>query len=143
MNGILGQDLSGATDVSFDGVRAAFTIISDTSIKATVPVGATSGYVTVTTPAGTLISNKLFRVTPQLLTFDPPNGPVGTQVTITGVSLKQTHAVGFGNRVPAEFTIDSDTQVTAIVPAGAKTGKIGIETKGGTTTSTGAFTVTQ
>ncbi|MBZ5573821.1 MAG: hypothetical protein LAO09_18300 [Acidobacteriia bacterium] len=141
--GILGQRFTGTTDVSINGTPAAFTVVSDTFLKATVPPGATTGFVTVTTPSGTLTSNKPFRVTPQLLTFDPPSGPVGTQVTITGVSLTQTQGVGFGNRVPAQFTVDSDTQVTATVPAGAKTGKVGIETKGGTAISQATFTVTE
>jgi len=141
--GILGQGFTGTTRVSLDGTPANFIVVSDTFLKATVPAGGTTGFVTVTTPSGTLTSNKMFRVRPQLLSFDPPGGPVGTQVTITGVSLTQTQGVGFGNRVPAQFTVNSDTQVTAIVPAGAKTGKIGIETKGGTATSAGTFTVAQ
>jgi uncharacterized repeat protein (TIGR03803 family) len=140
--GILGQGFTGTTSVSLNGTPANFTVISDTFLKATVPAGATTGFVTVTTPSGTLTSNKPFRVTPQLLSFDPPSGPVGTQVTITGVSLTQTQGIGFGDRVPAQFTVISDTQVTAIVPAGAKTGKIGIETKGGQAISAGTFTVT-
>ena len=97
----------------------------------------------MTTPSGALSSNKVFRVTPQLLSFAPSSGPVGTQVTITGVSLTQTQGVGFGDRVPAQFTVNSDSQVTATVPSGAKTGKVGIETKGGTAISSGTFTVTQ
>ncbi|MBZ5571930.1 MAG: hypothetical protein LAO09_08630 [Acidobacteriia bacterium] len=140
--GILGQGFTGTTSVSFNGAPAKFAVESDTLLMAKVPAGAPTGFVTVTTPSGTLTSNKPFRVTPQLLSFDPPSGPVGTQVTITGVSLTQTQGVGFGDRIPAQFTVNSDTQVTAIVPAGAKTGKIGIETKGGTAISAGTFTVT-
>jgi molybdopterin-binding protein len=37
----------------------------------------------------------------------------------------------------------SDTQVTASVPQGAVTGKVGIETQGGTAISSAIFTVTQ
>jgi len=141
--GILGQGFTGATKVSFHGTHAEFKAVSDTLIKAAVPAGATTGYVTVTTPSGTLKSNKPFRVTPQLLSFDPPSGPVGAQVTITGVSLTQTQGVGFGNQVPSQFTVNSDTQVTAIVPAGAKKGPIGIQTLGGKAISSTVFTVTQ
>ncbi|MBZ5572199.1 MAG: hypothetical protein LAO09_10020 [Acidobacteriia bacterium] len=143
IGGILGQGFTGTSSVSINGTPANFTVVSDTFLKATVPAGATTGYVTVTTPSGTLTSNKPFRVTPQLLSFNPPSGPVGAQVTITGVSLTQTQGVGFGDRVPAQFTVNSDTQVIATVPAGAKTGKIGIETKGGVAISSGMFTVTQ
>jgi hypothetical protein len=42
---------------------------------------------------------------------------------------------------PATFTVNSDTQVTAKVPAGAKTGKITITTAGGIATSTSNFSV--
>jgi uncharacterized repeat protein (TIGR03803 family) len=62
--GILGQGFTGATSVSLNGIPAAFTVRSDTFITATVPPGATTGYVTVTTPSGTLTSNVPFRVLP-------------------------------------------------------------------------------
>jgi hypothetical protein len=60
---ILGNGLTGSTKVSFNGTTAAFTVVSDTEITATVPVGATTGRVAVTTPAGTLYSNPAFQVT--------------------------------------------------------------------------------
>src|SRR5215471_18084433 len=61
---ILGTNLTGATAVTFKGTAAAFTVVSGTEITATVPTGATSGTVTVTTPSGTLNSNVVFRVRP-------------------------------------------------------------------------------
>jgi large repetitive protein len=80
-------------------------------------------------------------VIPQIKSFTPTNGPIGTKVLLTGVSLKQTKTVTIGGKA-ASFTVDSDTQVTAIVPTGAKTGKITITTLGGTVTSATSFTVT-
>ena len=62
--GILGQGFTGTTSVSLNGIAANFTVVSDTFIKATVPAGATTGYVTVATPSGTLTSNLPFRVLP-------------------------------------------------------------------------------
>ncbi len=62
--GILGQGFTGTTAVLLNGTAAAFTIVSHTFILATVPAGATTGYVTVTTPGGTLTSNKPFVVIP-------------------------------------------------------------------------------
>jgi uncharacterized repeat protein (TIGR03803 family) len=59
---ILGQGFTGTTSVSLNGILASFTVISDTLIRATVPVGGTTGYVTVTTPSGTLTSNVPFHV---------------------------------------------------------------------------------
>ena len=62
--GILGQGFTGTTDVSVNGTAATFTVVSDTYLTAKVPSGATTGFVTVTTPSGTLTSNKVFRVKP-------------------------------------------------------------------------------
>jgi uncharacterized repeat protein (TIGR03803 family) len=60
--GILGQGFTGTTSVEISGVPAQFTVRSDTYLIATVPAGATTGYVTVTTPTGVLTSNVPFRV---------------------------------------------------------------------------------
>jgi uncharacterized repeat protein (TIGR03803 family) len=61
---ILGTNLTGATSVTFNGTSATFTVVSKSEITATVPTGATTGTVEVTTPRGTLKSNTQFRVTP-------------------------------------------------------------------------------
>lgn len=63
-SGILGQGFTGTAAVSFNGTPATFTVVSDTFIKATVPAGATTGYVKVTTPTGVLTSNVPFHVLP-------------------------------------------------------------------------------
>jgi uncharacterized repeat protein (TIGR03803 family) len=60
--GILGQGFTGTTAVSFNGVSAAFTVVSDTYLTATVPAGATTGYVKVVTPQETLSSIRRFQV---------------------------------------------------------------------------------
>ncbi len=59
---ILGTDLTGATNVTFNGVAATFTVVSPSEIIATVPAGATTGKVEVLTPEGTLSTNVPFRV---------------------------------------------------------------------------------
>jgi len=59
---ILGTDLTGATSVTFDGTPAAITFFSSTEIRTTVPAGATTGKIDVTTPRGTLASNVPFYV---------------------------------------------------------------------------------
>lgn len=61
---ILGTNLTGSTAISFDSITAAFTVVSGSEITTTVPTGAISGTVQVTTPGGTLSSNVPFRVTP-------------------------------------------------------------------------------
>jgi uncharacterized repeat protein (TIGR03803 family) len=59
---ILGQGFTGATSVTFNGVPATFTVASPTFLLATVPSGATTGPVVVTTPDVTLTSNVNFVV---------------------------------------------------------------------------------
>lgn len=140
----LGQGfVKGKTTVSFNGTAAIATIASGTYLTAAVPSGATTGLVTVTTSGVKLASNKIFRVTPQITSFNPTSGPIGTSVTIAGVSLTQTKKVTFGGVAATDFTVDSDKQVTATVPTGAVTGHIEITTAGGTAASSGVFTVTQ
>jgi uncharacterized repeat protein (TIGR03803 family) len=59
---IFGNALNGTTNVTFNGTATTFTVASSTEIKTTVPTGATSGKVQVTTPHGTLTSNVVFHV---------------------------------------------------------------------------------
>jgi len=61
---ILGNNLTGATSVTFNGTPATFTVVSSTLIKAHVPTGATTGTVQVITPNGTLSSNVPFQILP-------------------------------------------------------------------------------
>ncbi len=139
----LGQGFTGTTAVSFNGTPALFTVISDKYLTATVPDGATTGFVTVTTPSGALTSNKKFQVRPHIFSFSPASGPAGTTtVVIKGDSLKQTTVVKFDGVTAPSFTVDSNWQVTATVPSGAKTGKISITTTGAPTYTSTTFTVT-
>lgn len=59
---ILGNNLTGATNVSFNGRAAWFTVESETLIQAIVPAGAITGFVMVAGPSGTLTSNTRFVV---------------------------------------------------------------------------------
>ena len=95
----------------------------------------------MTVPSYTLKGNLPFKVTPQIASFTPTSGAPSTVVNITGVSLTQTSSVSFGGGKATTLTVVSDSQVTAEVPTGAKTGKIVVTTLGGTATSAGIFTV--
>jgi uncharacterized repeat protein (TIGR03803 family) len=62
---IIGNNLTGATAVNFNGTPATFKACSNgTEIITNVPAGATSGPVTVALPTGTLTSNVPFTVRP-------------------------------------------------------------------------------
>jgi uncharacterized repeat protein (TIGR03803 family) len=138
--GILGSDFSPHITVSFNGATATSTSSARLYQKVTIPAGATTGTASV---VGTMLQSLAqFRVIPQFTSFIPTSGPVGTEVTITGVSLTQTTKVTFGGVKATTFTVNSDTQVTATVPATAVTGKIAITTAGGTAASVTNFAVT-
>jgi uncharacterized protein (TIGR03437 family) len=59
---ITGSHFEGATSVTFGGVSASFMVHSGTEIMATVPTGAASGPIVVSTPAGTGSSGSSFTV---------------------------------------------------------------------------------
>ena len=140
--GILGSGLTGTTSVKFGSGSANFTVVSDGYITAVVPSGGTAGFVSVTTPSGTLTSNQKFNVTPVISGIAPGSGAVGSQVTITGTGLLGATVVKFGGVKATSFTVNSGTTITATVPAGALTGKISVTTAGGGASSTTVFTVT-
>ena len=78
--------------------------------------------------------------TPALTSFRPTSGPVGTSVTVNGRYLVGVSAVRFNGR-SAYFKVLSATTVTAIVPAGARSGPITVTCSAGTAASPRSFTV--
>src|SRR5206468_52576 len=68
--GILGQGFSSSSVVKFGGVQATTIMRTGTTfINATVPAGALTAAVTVTTGATTLTSPQTFKVTPTFPSF--------------------------------------------------------------------------
>lgn len=138
---------SGATVVRVNGVIANITSISPTSISTQIPVGASSGVVTVTTAGGVATSSVSFTVTntlPTISGFAPASGPVGASVVITGTNFDTTPAnnkVQF-NGVAAVPTVSSATSITVAVPQGATTGPVTISNVNGVVISSQSFAVT-
>ncbi|MBO1414624.1 IPT/TIG domain-containing protein [Streptomyces sp. FH025] len=130
---LTGSHLTGATAVSFGSTAAtSFTVDSDTRITATVPAASTAGTVdvTVTTPAGTSAAGKYTYEAPAPVVtgLAPDHGPLGggTTVTLTGSHLTGATAVSFGSTAATSFTVDSDTRITATVPAGSAPGAVDV-----------------
>jgi len=142
---ISGTGFTGATAVAFGGVPAVtFVVDSDTQIRAIVPAGAASGKVTVTAHSGLVTSLGNYEVTtpPALASFTPTIGKPGTEVTITGSGFNGATNVKFGDYEASSFTIDSDTQIRAIVPIDAVSSKVAVATGNGTAISTANFVIT-
>jgi uncharacterized repeat protein (TIGR03803 family) len=68
----------------------------------------------------------------------PTSGKVGKTVTILGYELTGVTSVRF-NGEPAAFTVHSDTEITATVPASATTGKVQVITPNGALLSNVSF----
>ncbi len=136
-----GVHFTGVTSVRFNGVTASsFSVTADTQLRATVPAGATSGSITVTSAAGSWTTGTPFYLPPSISSFSPASGPVGTSVTITGANYLNVSAVRF-NGVSAPFTVDTASRITATVPAGASSGTISVTAPAGGGSSSGSFTV--
>jgi uncharacterized repeat protein (TIGR03803 family) len=71
----------------------------------------------------------------------PIAGNVGHSVIILGNGLTGTSSVTF-NGTPATFSVASDTEITATVPTGAKSGTVSVVTPSGTLHSNPAFRIT-
>ena len=127
---ILGNFFDNASNVSFNGVSANFSINSTNEIVATVPNGATTGKISVTNSSGTTQTGGNFTViVPQfdLTVSTSGNGSVspssGTFNQNTVVQLTASPDPGWqfsgwsgdlsGNQNPASVTMDSDKNITA------------------------------
>ena len=142
---IEGANFTGASAVRFNGANAAFVVTAQNQIHATVPMGATSGLITVTTPVGTGASTNQFVVTgtePIISDFSPTNGVAGALVVIEGRYFAGATSVKFNGVNAASFFVTAPTQISATVPTGATTGPITVSSLSGTGASARAFVVT-
>jgi uncharacterized repeat protein (TIGR01451 family) len=138
-----GDNLDAATSVRFNGVAAEFTVLAS-SIFATVPDTASTGPITVETPSGVATSPAVFTVinalAPEITGFTPNAGGPATLVTITGTNLLSVTEVRFGGAA-AQFTVVSDSELDATVPAAATTGSLAVSSAAGTTIASDVFYV--
>ncbi|MEU5547731.1 IPT/TIG domain-containing protein [Streptomyces sioyaensis] len=117
---ITGFNLAGAISASFGPNRATIQSATDTQLTVTVAPTQDAGTVpvTVTTPGGTATGPYYtYRPQPTITNVTPNTVSTsgGTPVTITGTALSTTQQVTFEN-VLADFSIISDTQISAIAP---------------------------
>ncbi len=114
--------------VKFNGVTATVTASTATSITTSVPLGASTGPITVTVAGNTATSTSNFTVLPPptISYFSPSSGIVGDTVAITVTNVDPTavnNKVSF-NGTNTSATATTPSSIIAIVPDGATTGKI-------------------
>jgi uncharacterized protein (TIGR03437 family) len=126
--GILGQGFTGTTNVSFNGGSAAFTVVSDTFLTVAVPSNGVTGKVTVTTPKGTLTSDKVFTAIPVITSvmnagsYTSSLAP-GSAAAVFGTNLGIIAAAGaqVGGQT-AQVLLATATQWSVAIPYNAVTG---------------------
>jgi hypothetical protein len=78
---------------------------------------------------------------PAVTRVDPIRGAIGDTVTISGTGLGAASAAAFGASAPSSVSVVSDTQITAVVPDDATTGRVVVVTPRGSARSASDFTV--
>jgi hypothetical protein len=136
---ITGVNLSKATAVRFGSVNAtSFTVNSATSVTAVSPAGTKTVDVTVTTKEGTSPTGSADQFSyvpaPSVTEVSPKAGPEGggTSVSITGTNLTGATTVDFGLSAATSFTVNSQSSITAVAPAGSGSVDVTVTTAGGT-----------
>ncbi|HQT97074.1 MAG: hypothetical protein B7Z62_04530 [Deltaproteobacteria bacterium 37-65-8] len=134
--------VSGNDNVTFTGgVRATVdNVVNGMNLVVTVPAGAQSGPIRITTPGGSFLTSGSFAVPPKITGFSPGSGGQSASVTISGYNFGSTPAVAFAG-ASATVVSASDNEVVATVPADAITGTITVTTSVGTADSSASFSV--
>ncbi len=133
--------------VTVNGTAASITSASPNVLVITVPSGATTGVISVTSPNGSANSASSFTVTvslaPSISGTSPNQGGAGTSVTISGSNFQNlaTNNLVTFNSSPAPISSATSTSITASVPATATSGKIAVTTPFGKATDTTDFIV--
>ena len=143
---ITGANLGSGATVSFGGVPASkVNVVSSTQLQATAPAqSAGAVHVTVMHGAASATSAEdLYAYGPPSTgSFTPSSGITGTAVTITGTGFVPGVKVGFGALASPSVTIQSGTQLRAVVPNGAVPATVSVSDAQGSATSTTRFTPT-
>ncbi len=147
--GAVDYRLDVATDIGFTTFVSGYNdlTVSGTSQSVTGLTALTQYFARVraVNAAGTSANSGIRNGTtagPTIASFAPLTGPVGTSVILTGSNLTGATAVAFNGTPAASFTVDSATQITAVVASGSTSGPVSATVAGATGTSTGSFTVT-
>ena len=139
MNGV---HFTGITSVKFNGTNGTITqLTSDTLIRASAPANISTGPISLTRSNLTFTTSSNFFAPASITSFSPGSGRPGTNLVITGKNFVGTTAVRFNGVAAPSFTVDSNTQITLTLWAGATTGLINVIAPGGQAFSSSNFVV--
>ncbi|HKK24953.1 MAG TPA: IPT/TIG domain-containing protein, partial [Gracilimonas sp.] len=115
-------------EVYFNELKASVQNASDSLLLTTVPVGASSGLITVIANQDTAIGPRFELLRHQIVEIDPTSGRVGTQVRITGSDFSEISSENsvFFNGVPSEILESTTSQIITSVPAEATSGPVSV-----------------
>lgn len=139
---IRGRGLGAATDVVIGGAQArSFEALSDTLIRAVVGEGSGTQTVRVLNPAGGAISAESFTFIPppSISQYSPTFGTGGTVITITGTNFRELRSVTISGLAARSYTVVSTTEIVAVVGRISGSGKVVVQTAGGTATADSTF----
>ena len=74
---------------------------------------------------------------PTITSFTSTSGYSGSSIVITGTNFTGATAVSFGGTAAASFTVNSATQITAVVGTGGASGSVSVTTPSGSTSLAG------
>ena len=121
--------------VAFNGIETPATTATSTQLTVTVPLGATSGQLTVQV-AQLVALGPTFTVPVEVSGFSPASGRAGTSVIVTGSGFSPKlweNAVTFAG-VPGTVTRATPTELTVTVPA-TQTGALAVTVSGQSATA--------
>ena len=141
---IHGVNFTGVTSVWFGNVRAAFTVVADTQLKATVPE-APSGLVTLISARGRGVAEEVFQITraPVITDMFPLVAAPGGRVKLRGANFRQIQSVHVGNVQAGGQSTPSTMQLDFTVPLSAATGLVKVANAHGHGLSEVALTLTR
>jgi hypothetical protein len=135
--------------VSINGTAATVLSATESRLVVTVPVGATTGLISVQVGSSTVTSAQPFVVTaasagPAIYSLTPAIGASGTSVVIAGVNFEpvsSNNRVRYSNSVAAITGTPTPASISTTVPANTGSGKVRVSTPRGVAISPVDFIV--
>jgi hypothetical protein len=141
---ITGVSLKGVSSAIINGTTAKTKLTGTTSVAVTVPLGASSGDITLRLPTGNIAANAVLTVdvpAPTITSVSAVTGNTGTSILVKGTNFDQNATVKIGTKSQI-VNVVSPTVLVATIAQGSTTGALHVSNDGGTATWSANFTVT-